>query len=190
MKINNYLCKTKTEGPGVRFCIWVQGCSIRCKSCANKHMWDFSLGEDISVDELFEKILKVKTEIEGVTFLGGEPLDQIDEVTEISRKIHNIGLSVVIFTGYKYKTLIQNTKFKELKKYTDILIDGEFDFDKQDFSRPWVGSSNQNYYFLSDRYNKSILDEYKNKFEIHINGNEITMNGMGNTDKIKTICNL
>ena len=190
MKINNYIEKTKVEGPGTRFCIWVQGCSIRCRGCANTHMWDINEGTKLSCDEIYSKISEVKDEIEGITFLGGEPLDQIDEVITLSKEVQNIGLSVVIFTGYKFEELNKKEKFIELKKYVDILIDGEFVEEQKDFSRPWVGSKNQKYYFLSDRYSEEILEQYRNKFEIRIQNDQTTMNGMGDISKIKNICNL
>ena len=61
------------------------------------------------------------------------------------------------------------------------MIDGEYEQEKTDYSRAWVGSSNQNYYFLTDRYSKSVISEYKNKIEVRITSeNKVIMTGMGN----------
>ena len=57
--------------------------------------------------------------------------------------------------------------------------------DKIDYSRPWCGSSNQRYHFLTNRYNEEIFEKYKNKVEVNISKNgTIFMNGMGNFDEI------
>ncbi len=189
IRINSYIPMTNVEGPNTRFCIWVQGCSIHCKDCANFHMWNKNSGTIYQVSEIIKLIKSYKTKIEGITFLGGEPLDQIEAVTEISKAAQEIGLTVVIFTGYEYKGISDNKNFKKLSKYIDILIDGKYESNKQDFSRPWVGSSNQKYYFFSKKYDKNVIKKYKNKFEIHINKkNNVSFNGMGDFKKlVKTI---
>ncbi len=188
IKINSYLPKTAVEGPGIRFCIWVQGCSICCEGCANSHMWDKNGGRLVSVNDLVCEILKYRDEIEGVTFLGGEPLEQIEPVTELSKAVQKMGLSVLVFTGKEYESIKNESSVKELVKYVDILIDGRYEASKRDFSRPWVGSSNQKYYFFTDRYNEKIISDYKNKFEVRFDKNSsVSINGMGDFEKINKI---
>lgn len=185
IRINSYIPITDVEGVGTRFAIWVQGCSIHCKGCANSHMWNKEGGTLYNTDDLINLIKSYKNRVEGVTFLGGEPLEQIEAVTEISKAVQEIGLSVIVFTGYEYSAFKDNKDFKELIKYVDILIDGRYEQDKADYSRAWVGSSNQKYYFLSDRYDKSVITEYKNKIEVRISpDNKVVMTGMGNFKEI------
>lgn len=185
IRINSYIPITTAEGPNTRFCIWVQECSLHCKGCANSAMWGKNGGTVYKVEELIDLIKSYKDKIEGITFLGGEPLEQIEAVTEISKAVQDIGLSVVVFTGYKYSELTGMETFKELTKYIDVLIDGRYEEEKQDFSRPWVGSSNQNYYFFSDKYDESIITKYKNKIEVRIDkNNNISLNGMGNFKEV------
>ena len=181
IRINSYIPITTVEGPGKRFSIWVQGCSLHCKGCANSAMWDKNGGTIYKVENLIDLIKSYKEKIDGITFLGGEPLEQIEAVTEISKSVQTFGLSVLVFTGYEYSDLKNRQDFQELIRYVDILIDGRYEEDKQDFSRPWVGSSNQNYYFFTDRYDESISSKYKNKIEVRIDkNNKISLNGMGN----------
>ena len=185
IRINSYIPITNVEGVGARFAIWVQGCSIRCEGCANSHMWNFDGGTSYKICEFIEIIKSYKDRIEGITWLGGEPTEQIQAVTEISKTVQEIGLSVILFTGYKYSKLKENKDFQTLIKYVDILIDGEYEQEKTDYSRAWVGSSNQNYYFLTDRYSKSVISEYKNKIEVRITSeNKVIMTGMGNFKKL------
>ena len=185
IRINSYIPITDVEGVGTRFAIWVQGCSLRCKGCANSHMWDFDSGTLYNTDDFINLIKQYKDRVEGVTWLGGEPLEQIEAVTEISRAVQSFGLSVIVFTGYEYKSLESRADFQELIKYVDILIDGRFEEDKTDYSRPWVGSSNQNYYFFSYLYDKNVITTYKNKIEIRVDkNNNISLNGMGNFKEV------
>jgi len=180
IRINSYIPITDVEGVGTRFAVWVQGCSIHCKGCANSHMWDFENGTTYNVEDFIDLIKSYKDKIEGITFLGGEPLEQIKPVTEICKAVQSIGLSVIVFTGFDYSDLKGRQDFQELIKYVDILIDGKYEQDKTDYSRAWVGSSNQNYYFLTNRYDESVITECKNRIEVRINpDNSIIMTGMG-----------
>ena len=180
IRVNSYIPITNVEGVGTRFAIWVQGCSIHCKGCANSHMWDLDGGTSYKVEDFINIIKSYADKIEGITWLGGEPLEQIEPVTKISKAVQEQGLSVIVFTGYDYADIKDRQDFKELCKYTDILIDGRYELDKTDYSRAWVGSSNQNYYFLTDRYNESVIYENRNKIEVRISPyNEVVLTGMG-----------
>lgn len=104
---------------------------------------------------------------------------------EIAEAVKKEGLGVLCFTGGLLEDLRKEEKNKKLLDNTDLLIDGEFIEELTDYSRPWCGSSNQRYHFLTDRYNEEIFTKYKNKVEVNINKNgTIFMNGMGNFDEI------
>lgn len=178
---------TAVEGPENRFCIWVQGCKKHCNGCWAKDTWAFGVGEKYSVESLFEQILAQRDNIEGVTFLGGEPFEQAKSLSELAKLVKREGLSVVCFTGYLLEELKdKNDVFVDsLLSNIDLLIDGGFEQDKFDLSRPWVGSSNQRYHFLTDFYTPEIFQKYKNKIEARISKDgRLELNGMGNFSKI------
>lgn len=183
---------TAVEGPENRFCIWVQGCKKHCKGCWATDTWAFDVGKKYSVESLYEQILEQKDNIEGVTFLGGEPFEQAKALSELAEKVKANGFSVVCFTGYLLEELkAKNDVFVEaLLSNIDLLIDGGFEQDKFDLSRPWVGSSNQRYYFLTDFYTPKILQKYKNKIEARISKDgRLELNGMGDFGKVsKDLC--
>lgn len=184
LRVFKILKKTKVEGPEVRYCIWVQGCSRRCKGCQAVHTWSYSGGELIEVNEIINDI-KSQQGIEGVTFLGGEPFEQAEALGLIAEAVKNLELGVLCFTGGYLEELEQDPINKKLLDNIDLLIDGPFEIDKVDYSRPWCGSSNQRYHFLTNRYNEEIFEKYKNKVEVNISKNGIVfMNGMGNFDEI------
>ncbi len=185
LRVFNIIKNTKVEGPGNRYCIWVQGCSRHCKGCQAVHTWSYDKGELYKVENIIEDILKHKDGIEGVTFLGGEPFEQAEALGIIAEEVNKKGLSIVCFTGSKLEELRLDAKNKKLLDNTDLLIDGEFIEELTDYSRPWCGSSNQRYHFLTNRYNEEIFTKYKNKVEVNISKNgQIFMNGIGNFDEI------
>ena len=184
LRVFNIIKNTKVEGPGNRYCIWVQGCSRHCKGCQAVHTWSHDKGELFEVEDIIEDIFK-QNSIEGVTFLGGEPFEQAEALGLIAERVNKQGLSIVCFTGGKLEELQENPINKKLLENIDLLIDGEFIEELTDYSRPWCGSSNQRYHFLTDRYNEEIFTKYKNKVEVNISKNgQIFMNGMGNFDEI------
>ena len=184
MKVRIYkiLKRTKVEGPGNRYCIWFQGCSKKCKGCFAKATHNFKGGKEYDITDILLDIFSVN-DIEGVTFLGGEPFEQPVALEYIAKRVQERGLSVVCFTG----NLIENlqVKYSDILQNIDLLIDGEYIEEQRDFSRPWVGSKNQRYHFLTNRYNESILKEYTNKIEVNVQENgTIFINGMGDFEKV------
>lgn len=85
------------DGPGVRFVVFLQGCPLRCAYCHNPEMWNYKeIKQQVSAQDLVAKIKRYVPYFKnggGVTFSGGEPLMQIEFVTEVFRllkkeKIH------------------------------------------------------------------------------------------------------
>lgn len=187
LNIYKIIEKTQVEGPGQRFCIWTQGCKKHCSGCFARETWDFGTGKDYCVQDLYKMICEQK-EIEGVTFLGGEPFEQAEELAQLAGMIKQKGLSIVCFTGYRLEELKNkhNKYIDSLLENIDLLIDGGFEQEKYDLSRPWVGSSNQRYIFLTDFYQKCDIARHKNKIEMRLSKDgKLEINGMGNFDNLK-----
>lgn len=154
-------------------------------------MWPFKIGEKAQVEEVISDIANIKS-IEGITLLGGEPLDQREAVSQLVEETKKQGMSVILFTGYLYEDLKQSDDIyiQKILKNIDLLIDGPFIESRLDYSRPWTGSNNQNYIFLSDRYAEKDLKNIKqtSQYEIRVYPEgKIGINGMGDLDKIKKI---
>lgn len=176
--IHKYISRTEVEGPGKRFSIWLQGCSIRCKGCQAKDTWDAGEGTPMVVDDLFRMITATER-IEGVTILGGEPLDQPEALLTLLRKIRSTTfLSVLLFTGYEMDSLTDSLQ-KEIISLCDIVVDGPYREGLQDFSRAMIGSSNQRIHFITGRYTQENWDNLPHSIEIRIGENgEVTLNGL------------
>ncbi|MGD8191871.1 4Fe-4S single cluster domain-containing protein [Brevibacillus ginsengisoli] len=186
IRISRVEKKTRVEGPGLRYAIWVQGCPIQCVGCFNPHTWDTEGGVLRDIDEIFCDIkdtLQTTPELEGVTFLGGEPFSQANELGILAKRLKEMNLSIVTFTGYEYEKILRsnNPSWHQLVQETDLLIDGPYIVSQHDLRRPWIGSKNQQYRFLTNVYKhleKSILT-IPNKLEIRLHPDgTITANGM------------
>jgi anaerobic ribonucleoside-triphosphate reductase activating protein len=114
-------------------------------------MWDFSPKNEIAVSKLFDQITALGNKIEGITLLGGEPLDQYEETLLLLRLCKNAGLSAMLFTGYELQEMTEKG-IADIQKILDILITGKYEEDKRTLHHQWIGSTNQQIHFLSDRY--------------------------------------
>lgn len=190
LEIHSCVPQSQTEGPGLRFTIWVQGCSIRCEGCANIHMWEHGYGHLVDVNSLTEMIRETGG-IEGVTVVGGEPFDQAEPLALLAKEVQRFGLGVIVFTGNIYEELLSNgsTHDHALLEYTDMLIDGPFQKEFVTYDLPWVGSGNQRYIHLSNRYSQFDLCEISNHLEIRFDAEKmkITINGMDNLDQLEKV---
>lgn len=173
---------TESEGPGKRFAIWCQGCPRNCPGCCNEKMQEFSQRYIVDTKDVISLIKKsyLHNKIEGVTFIGGEPMLQAEGFSEIAEWCHQHDLSVISFTGYLYEELkeMNNYSIERLLKNLDILVDGPFIQDEFDTERDWIGSRNQKVYFFTDFYKPGI--EYKHNehaMEIIISERELLING-------------
>jgi len=113
------------DGPGIRYVIFMQGCKFRCKYCHNPDTWNLTQGEVQTVDQLVEDIVKYKRYIDGVTVSGGEPLLQIDFVTELFQKVKENNLSTCLDTaGYVFdkSNSEEVCKIDKLLSFTDLVM--------------------------------------------------------------------
>ena len=110
------------DGPGIRFVLFLQGCSLKCKYCHNRDTWDIKGGEFKSLDEIFENILRYKSYIYpngGVTVTGGEPLLQYEFLIELFKRLKKEGIHTCIDTS---GMVILSDKIKELIDLTDLFL--------------------------------------------------------------------
>ena len=88
------------DGPGVRFVVFLQGCPLRCMYCHNPDSWTTQKNQEMTADEIVSKYLGVKEFAKGgVTVTGGEPLLQIDFLTEVFEKFKEINVHTALDTS-------------------------------------------------------------------------------------------
>lgn len=114
------------DGPGVRFVVFLQGCAMRCKFCHNPETWK-SGGEEWTAEKLYERVYRYHKYWKnngGITVSGGEPLLQMEFVTELFRLAKKDGVHTAIDTaGQPFSEDPQWLEsFKELMSVTDLVI--------------------------------------------------------------------
>lgn len=134
------------DGPGIRYTIFTQGCNHNCKGCHNPETHDISQGYWANKDEILQD-LKENPLLKGVTFSGGEPFMQPEPLYELAKEIKDLGLDLIIYTGYTLEKLLEMGKSDKnilgLLRLTDTLIDGPYMEEKRDLELEFRGSSNQ-----------------------------------------------
>jgi len=173
------VAQTRAEGPGSRYAIWVQGCSLRCPGCCNPQF--LTTNDDpslrVPVELLLERIGSTEG-IEGVTVLGGEPLEQAPALAQLLRSVQAQGLSTMVFTGYELEQVRGSPQMSPALRATDLLVDGRYDRSLPDTSRRWIGSTNQRMHWLTDRYQATDpCFREANTVELRLSAQHLTVNG-------------
>ncbi len=145
MRYNKIRKMDISNGPGVRVSIFVQGCTFNCKNCFNPETHDFNGGEEFT-DDIIEKVLSLceKDYVEGLSILGGEPMHpkNLEGVTKLAKKFKQKfpNKNLWAWTGFLFDNYLKD---KEICKYLDVLVDGQYMEELHDPTLKWKGSSNQ-----------------------------------------------
>jgi anaerobic ribonucleoside-triphosphate reductase activating protein len=167
LRLARVLLGTTAEGPGLRAAVWVQGCSIRCSGCINPHLFSPRGGEVHDPVALVGQA--VAHGCEGLTLLGGEPFDQAAACAELAEAGRRAGLGVITFTGYELDFISnRDESCRRLIAATDLLVDGPYRRHEAETERSLVGSANQRFLHLTDRYADFDPTRHSNRVDIRI----------------------
>lgn len=145
MRYNKIRKMDISDGPGVRVSIFMQGCAFHCKNCFNPETWDFETGKEFT-DETIERVLELcgNENITGLSILGGEPMHptNIEGTTKLAKafKEKYPEKTLWAWTGFLFDKWVKD---KEVAKYLDVLIDGQYVDELRNPLLKWKGSSNQ-----------------------------------------------
>lgn len=136
------------DGPGVRYVVFFQGCPMRCKYCHNPDTWNKADGTPMEADDIIAKFERNRSfyRTGGITATGGEPLMQIEFLTELFAKAKERGIHTCLDTsGILYdeenEGLMQ--KFAKLFPVTDLVM-LDIKHMEEDAHRRLTGQSNRN----------------------------------------------
>ena len=112
------------DGPGIRFVVFTQGCPMRCQYCHNPDTWAIEENKKISVKEILDEYDGVKEFLRngGLTVTGGEPLLQLDFVTELFKQAKEKNIHTALDTSGILFNRKNTKKIDELLKYTDLVL--------------------------------------------------------------------
>jgi anaerobic ribonucleoside-triphosphate reductase activating protein len=146
IRISGLVNESIVDGPGIRFVIFSQGCPHNCEGCHNPDTHDFEGGSDIKLTDLKSKI-KQNPIIDGITLSGGEPFCQAEGFAKLAIWAKEEGYTVVAYSGYTFEQLLKMSKedkwIEEMLLNVDLLIDGRFEKNQQDYTLKFRGSRNQ-----------------------------------------------
>lgn len=127
-------------GPGKRTVVWFQGCTLGCDGCWNRRFQPVEPRQIVEREELFDFIVSSGAP---VTFLGGEPLLQAENLAWLMGRLKGARVHTMLYTGYELFEIEANPLFIEICGMADILIPGRYVKEKRDTGLIWRGSSNQ-----------------------------------------------
>ena len=131
------------DGPGIRTCIFCQGCPHHCQGCHNPETWEFGVGTPMEEERLVE-IVQSNPLCRGVTFSGGEPFAQAESFAKLARLLKQTGYEVASYSGFTFEQLLAGTPAQRaLLEELDVLIDGPFILAERSLQIPFRGSRNQ-----------------------------------------------
>lgn len=133
-------------GPGKRVGIWVQGCDLGCNGCLNQTLWAARGGRHIDVLEIFNWLISLDGEFDGITVSGGEPFQQYEALMAFLHLVRKrTRYDVYCFTGYYLDELNKLFPDRLFCRYIDLLVDGRYVAELHEDSN-LKGSSNQTIY--------------------------------------------
>jgi len=112
------------SGPGVRFVVYLQGCTVRCPYCKNPDMWSININQKMDAQEVLAKYDRVKSALTkgGLTLSGGEPLLQLDFAIDLFKKAKAKNINTTLITSGLLFEKEKIGKYSELMRYCDLVI--------------------------------------------------------------------
>ena len=134
------------DGPGLRYAVFVQGCSHRCPGCHNPESQPAEGGTRTPIADIVAEV-RANGLVQGVTLSGGEPFEQPKACAELAAQLKQLGYNVWTYTGYLYEDLARQAEasaaIAKLLANTDVLVDGPFLASKKSLGLKYCGSANQ-----------------------------------------------
>ena len=126
-RIHSFETFGSVDGPGVRFLAFLSGCGFRCKYCHNPDTWARPAAFEMSAEEVLAKSLRYRAywgEEGGLTVSGGEPLLQLEFLTELFEQAKAQGVSTCIDTAAGPFTRDKPwfDRFRRLMRVTDLIL--------------------------------------------------------------------
>ena len=132
-----------TDGTGIRYTIFTQGCNHACYNCQNPETWNFNKGELYDINDIIADI-KSNPMLDGVTLSGGDPMYRTVEVLDLVKRIkEETKLNIWLYTGFTYEECLEDPDKLEILKHIDVLVDGMYDEHMRSLYLRFRGSSNQ-----------------------------------------------
>jgi anaerobic ribonucleoside-triphosphate reductase activating protein len=145
--------RSRANGPGARFVVWLQGCTLGCAGCFNPATHGGG-GTPMTVDDV---MAQVPADAGGLSLSGGEPLQQAAAIVPLLEAARARGLSTLAFSGYTREEIEALPSGPEVLARLDVLIDGRY-VAAERLATGLRGSANQRVLLLTDRYSLADVE--------------------------------
>ncbi|MDR1377092.1 MAG: anaerobic ribonucleoside-triphosphate reductase activating protein [Synergistaceae bacterium] len=147
MKINvaGIIEESFSDGPGIRYVVFAQGCRHQCLGCHNPETHSFDGGQWIDIRNVLRG-MKKNPLLDGITLSGGDPFEQADAFGALAKLAKKNGYHVMAYTGYLFEFLLEHREERgwgRLLTWIDVLVDGPFDLARRFPPSRFRGSNNQ-----------------------------------------------
>lgn len=145
IRVAGFSKESITDGTGIRYVVFTQGCKHGCIGCHNPDTHDMDGGSLFKVETIVNEI-KSMDYLDGVTLSGGDPMFQTEGCLKLIQSIkEETGLNIWIYTGFKFETLLKSkdNNVQKILELVDVIVDGPFVKEKRDLSLRFRGSTNQ-----------------------------------------------
>ena len=188
MLIHGFVAHSRVNGPGMRAVVYFQGCNLGCDGCWNPATHTFT-GLSHEARDVAEQVAAAhQTQfIEGVTFSGGEPMQQALDLLEVVRLLKRARpeISIGMYSGYTERELdsgrfwtrcgiaqdARRRVWAEIEQELDFAVLGRFVASRPS-KFPMRTSANQVLRLFSDRYREEHFTPLE--FEVHIEAQGLT----------------
>lgn len=146
MNILGYYRNSIVDGEGIRFSIYLSGCSHKCNGCHNPESWNPNNGEELTERKLTEivNLINFDPMVDGITISGGDPFYNPKELLDLLMKLKSkTKKDIWVYTGYLLEEILEDESMKKCLLYIDTLVDGPFIKELYDPKLEFRGSSNQ-----------------------------------------------
>lgn len=188
IRVHDVLPRSSIYGPGERWVLWVQGCTLGCKGCWNVETWSRRTDTERTVASLLSELEAAASagDLEGISLLGGEPLQQAEPVLELIHAAREMGLSVLLYTGYEPEEY--DPTMQACHDGSDLVIGGRYVEALRDPFLRWRGSSNQRLVSPTGRYDVDAFEDLQ-EVEVLIDHDtgQMTVTGYPEADLLQLV---
>jgi anaerobic ribonucleoside-triphosphate reductase activating protein len=142
--------RSRANGPGTRFVLWFQGCTLGCPGCFNPSTHP-SGGRELAIDTLDFGA------VDGISLSGGEPMQQPEAALAVLRRARALGLSTLMFSGYTRAEIEAEPLGPPILGELDVLVDGRYVAGDR-LATGLRGSANQRIHVLTSRYSLADVE--------------------------------
>jgi anaerobic ribonucleoside-triphosphate reductase activating protein len=147
--------RSRANGPGARFVVWMQGCTLGCAGCFNPTTHDATGGRSVPIAELAAQL--AASGAEGLSLSGGEPLQQPTAAAALLDAARALGMSTLAFSGYSIEEIRALPGGPEVLARLDVLVDGRY-VSTERLAEGLRGSANQRIQLLTRRYSLADVE--------------------------------